>query len=431
MYPDWPKSPADLVPLPLCDGPKLKAFDFQGPQKIKFLEHIGTGAHSQVFKVEILDKVYALKGFRFLEVDHVRKLSPDGDWYREIDWPAVIYESDYSELFNCECRAYGRLQETDNGDLANRCFGYVLLDEVHEFTMMDKCRDLKLNFGDSTNLRNATNFIFPRKERGIFLGKSGREPPFRCVVKEFDPKSEHDDLRIKDFRSILRDMIKIQQLGIINLDVGIRQIINGILSDFSTAYTQLHYLLNPELNPRITPDLIPTIEYDIFGHSLCDFVIFDAMVEKWNRYASENQKHKVSICALPGGSRIRKQHPRYNLRSTISRASIFTLVDTRQYDWVTPTTGEQPVAATRTPGARRSGRGVERRGRGVGAISKKCRILKVNPPRWYYDGHISESEELRRATLEGEFMSELDWAFKDNLMFPKRVDLATDDDRDE
>jgi hypothetical protein len=61
MYPDWPESPSDLVPLPLCEGPKLEPFDFQGPQKIDFLQHIGEGSHSHVFKVEILGQIYALK----------------------------------------------------------------------------------------------------------------------------------------------------------------------------------------------------------------------------------------------------------------------------------------------------------------------------------------------------------------------------------
>ncbi|MBE3043291.1 hypothetical protein IMZ48_12115 [Candidatus Bathyarchaeota archaeon] len=61
MYPDLPESPADLVPLPLCDGPKLKPFDFHGPQKIKFLEYIGEGGHSHVYKIEIMGKLYALK----------------------------------------------------------------------------------------------------------------------------------------------------------------------------------------------------------------------------------------------------------------------------------------------------------------------------------------------------------------------------------
>jgi hypothetical protein len=61
MYPEWPQSSADLVPLPLCDGPKLNPFDFQGPQKIDFLEHLGEGQHSHVFKVQILGQIYALK----------------------------------------------------------------------------------------------------------------------------------------------------------------------------------------------------------------------------------------------------------------------------------------------------------------------------------------------------------------------------------
>jgi Kinetochore Sim4 complex subunit FTA2 len=60
MYPDWPESAADLVPLPHCDDLKLKPFDFQGPQKIEFLDHLGEGLHAHVFKVKILGRVYAL-----------------------------------------------------------------------------------------------------------------------------------------------------------------------------------------------------------------------------------------------------------------------------------------------------------------------------------------------------------------------------------
>lgn len=61
MYPDWPQSDADLIPLPQCDGPKLKPFDFAGTQAIEFLEHIGEGTHSHVFKVAIHKQTYALK----------------------------------------------------------------------------------------------------------------------------------------------------------------------------------------------------------------------------------------------------------------------------------------------------------------------------------------------------------------------------------
>lgn len=66
MYPDWPESDDDLVPLPECPGPKLKPFDFQGPQKIEFLEVVGEGLHAMVIKVKILKKVYALKVVSFI-----------------------------------------------------------------------------------------------------------------------------------------------------------------------------------------------------------------------------------------------------------------------------------------------------------------------------------------------------------------------------
>lgn len=61
MYPDWPESEADLMPLPQVDGPKLKAFKFSRARKIDFLEYAGAGTHSQVFKVKIEGEIYALK----------------------------------------------------------------------------------------------------------------------------------------------------------------------------------------------------------------------------------------------------------------------------------------------------------------------------------------------------------------------------------
>lgn len=61
MYPDWPESAADLKPLPNCDGPKLNPFDFGGPQDIEFLDYLGSGLHSHVFKVQIRGHTYALK----------------------------------------------------------------------------------------------------------------------------------------------------------------------------------------------------------------------------------------------------------------------------------------------------------------------------------------------------------------------------------
>ncbi len=50
-----------MVPLPHCDGPRLKPFAFQGPQKIEFPEYLGEGLHAHVFKAKILGQIYALK----------------------------------------------------------------------------------------------------------------------------------------------------------------------------------------------------------------------------------------------------------------------------------------------------------------------------------------------------------------------------------
>ena len=61
MYPDYPESAADLVPLPLGDGPKLKAFDYGDSQNIEFVQYLGWGLHSYVFKIKVVDQVYALK----------------------------------------------------------------------------------------------------------------------------------------------------------------------------------------------------------------------------------------------------------------------------------------------------------------------------------------------------------------------------------
>lgn len=61
MYPDWPEPGAALPPLPRCDGPKLKPFDFNGPQDIEFLEYLGEGLHAHVVSARIQGQVYALK----------------------------------------------------------------------------------------------------------------------------------------------------------------------------------------------------------------------------------------------------------------------------------------------------------------------------------------------------------------------------------
>lgn len=83
----------------------------------------------------------------------------------------------YSEPFSCECRAFGRLQEACQEELATRCFGYLLLDEEHERTMMNQFSHLKLDFngnGDYPGLENM---------RSRFPGKDGREVDLIVNIK--------------------------------------------------------------------------------------------------------------------------------------------------------------------------------------------------------------------------------------------------------
>ena len=180
----------------------------------------------------------------------------------------------YSEPFSCECRAFGRLQEAGYEELAIKCFGYVLLDEEHEHTMTTQFSNLKLEFNGDIEYPGGDDM------RSRFLGKDGRAPPIRGVVKDFGLEDE-ENLRTTLVRKILRDVIKLQQLGIIRIDVATRQIIDDKISDFSTALTIPHFLTTPELNPRLTPEMICAMELETFKLFISDYLDFDEMMFDW------------------------------------------------------------------------------------------------------------------------------------------------------
>ncbi|KAI8633147.1 kinetochore Sim4 complex subunit FTA2-domain-containing protein [Xylariaceae sp. FL1651] len=368
MYPDWPGSAADLVPLPHCDGPKLGPFVFQGPQEMDFLEHLGEGTHAHVFKVKILGQIYALKLFRFVHIEDCygpeEHVDPDN-----LEEMSAFYN--YSDPFSSECRAFGRLQEDGYEELAIRCFGYLLLGEDHERAMMDQFSPLKLDF-------NGDIYCQGREEvRSRFLGKSGRPPPIRGIVKEFGPSDE--DLRTKDVRRILQDVIRLQQLGIIHIDVAHTQIISGKICDFSTAITVPHFVTTPELNPCLTPEWIAAMEFETFQFSINDYWEFDEMVRVWND-EQEDGKNQISVHAFPGGIGCRIK---YDLRRTPARDRVYSLVDPRSYDWRTsaanPGNGTTGALDGRNLGRRTKG---SSHGKPRGAISKTHRRLNTKPPRW-------------------------------------------------
>ncbi|KAF5636641.1 kinetochore sim4 complex subunit FTA2 domain protein [Fusarium sp. NRRL 52700] len=300
MYPERPQSVADLVPLPHGNGPKLKAFNFQSPQQIEFLDHLGSGTHSIVFKMKIRGHPKTNKEkFRFPSDESW--VSPAHQDNRD-DPDALGAFYPYSEPFTCECSAFGRLQEAGHEELAVKCFGYILLDDAHENIMMNQFAHLpahKLSFtydgyndGDEEEYYKDPNL---RDMRSRFRCSDGSLPPLRGIVKEFGVSI---DLDHKSARRILGDIKYIQQLGITDLDIAYRQIINGKLSDFSTTITVPHFASNPEWNPHLTRRCRSNIEFELFVTCYKDFRDFDIMIHNWNE---DHKDKQINLRALPKG----------------------------------------------------------------------------------------------------------------------------------
>ncbi|TWU74228.1 hypothetical protein ED733_003647 [Metarhizium rileyi] len=391
MYPDWPDSAADLVPLPQCVGPKLKPFDFRGPQKIDFLEFLGEGRHGFVFKVTILGRIYALKLFRFDYVDDWA----DTDELDDKDINAVTTMYNYVEPFNCECRSFGRLQEAGYAELAIECFGYVLLDDKHERIMMEKFADadIELEFDGNVECPGC----WPM--RSLWPGKSGRPPPIRGIVKEFG--SGIENFKTTHAARYLKDIKQFHQLGIIGLDVAERQLINGKVADFSTAITFPNITTNSELSPHLSGDYEGLFEFQTFLYSINDYWMFDMMVAEWNMEQKE-EKTKVSVRAFPSG---RGCNIKYDLRNTPSRERVYTYIDPRKYDWKACTASSASDA-----GAKAEGPMTRQRAKRIPRLAKQ-------PPRWYYSCGKEFAVYLRK---QDHFTTYYTWHSKDGLVFPRR-----------
>ena len=109
---------------------------------------------------------------------------------------------DYAEPFGCECRAFGRLHEAGHEELAVGCFGYVLLDEDHESALHSRFADI--DFNGNIELPGGSDM------RSRFLGRDGRAPPIRGVVKEFMHQIQEDELQPVVFSKMLGDIGRLQ-----------------------------------------------------------------------------------------------------------------------------------------------------------------------------------------------------------------------------
>ena len=321
--------------------------------------------------------------------------SDDFDHDEDRELMTVFYQ--YSDPFSAECRAFGRLEESGHTDLAIRCFGYLLLDEKHESAVMRQFGKRIKSFSGAADDSPSDS----RDERSRFPGRDGGNPPIRGIVKELGPQNRV--LRASDARQILRDTVKLQQLGIIQMDLGMHQLIGGKYVDFSVAVTHPHYITDRELHTNLTPEWRAKLEWVLFCASIGDYWEYDYMVRSWNSECkgSVGQARpglEISVPAFPGG---RVCHvPRYSLRRTPERDRVYTLVDPRRYDW-------------------RSRHIMGRKGRTREGASEPSRVrLDARPPRWYLDCNSTLAEDLRKRHTDACGVA---WNYKDGLFTPTRL----------
>lgn len=292
----------------------------------------------------------------------------DYDWrspvpYAEEDVTADIQVmstfANYSEPFNCECRAYGRLQDAGREDLAVKSYGYILLSEHQERNMMEKFSHLDLEFDGNMDDPGSEDM------RGRFR-IDGRDPPIRGLLKEFGQGDE--DLTTPVARRLLKNIKELQSLGIFNVDVARRQVISGKFSDFSTAVTVPHFVTSPELNPNLDSDQKLILEFETFQLSSNDYWLFDEMVKTWN----DDNNGNIKVHAFPGGDGCLPKH-NYNLR----RKRIYTFVDPRKLE----------------------------------GVKKKRKLTE-----WEYN---CDDKAIARLKCTHEFSESHEWVFKDGYIFPR------------
>jgi Kinetochore Sim4 complex subunit FTA2 len=157
--------------------------------------------------------------------------------------------------FHAECRAFGHLQDQGrNGDLAVRCYGYTFIEE-------ERGKFLSEKFGvkDWNRSPDRTN------------------KPFRAIVKQLI--SDETSFTAKMIPRMKRNLRELHRLGIYVMDIRPENYRQGILFDFSVAWTRPHIMLSTVAR------YLSEIQKDMDE----DEIYFDKLVDE------ENAKNVVKI----------------------------------------------------------------------------------------------------------------------------------------
>jgi len=165
---------------------------------------------------------------------------------------------DYHDCFNCECRAYGRLQETTNEDIAVPCHGYVLLTSQQE---------MRFRLLSSKSLN-----VLQRDAR-----QSGT--PLRAILKDWVGEGTVN-FEPRMIRRMKHELKRMHSVGIVNRDIKKNNYLGGKLFDFGLAWTVPHERVTKLLD--LFEQNAVSCREELDDERYIDQSAFDFMVDEWN-----------------------------------------------------------------------------------------------------------------------------------------------------
>ncbi|RTE82170.1 hypothetical protein BHE90_003312 [Fusarium euwallaceae] len=299
-----------LRPLPEGDGPKLEPFTCNLlADDVEFIEILGhNGIHGVIIKTRIGDHLYAIKFF-----PETVESKPE---YYARNFPKVPihkraeFESHFTP-FNQECRAFGRLKEVNHEHLAVKVHGYVLLkvDQALEVKMRNAL--LKMPREPKTPPKTAASLLITSS--GVVKGivKDWVEPAKYREESDIPPHKIDNILCVSHFPRMLEELHQIHRCGIVIRDLSISQYVNGILVDFSMAWTMPHPIgPGGGLKPTWTFQSLAAWDLYCFQKKVIDL---------WNIYLNNTLDIGHGECRL----RVYRHPNEYSLRPSPSRQRPF------------------------------------------------------------------------------------------------------------
>ena len=224
------------------------------------------------------------------------------------------------ECFSRECRAYGRLQEAGREHLAVKCHGYFLLKKEYEIIL-----EQKFGLGPGTWGWCFDNDGGPYEEdlasRRDCAEADGNWRPIRVIVKEFIDGDE--GIEPAYVKKMAQNLLDLHALGVIQNDIKEDAYIDGVLVDFSEAYTTPHPRLNAELSHIYS-------EQNAFDLCDADTDKFWDMMHRWN---DKNGETRGMLCNRDLGKGYYGHGMTLRCHKEPGRRKYGIPADPRRYNW--------------------------------------------------------------------------------------------------